>query len=247
MHALTLLAVVIKIATLAPDGSAWMNLFHKWQARVEQRTEGRVKIKFYAGGVQGDERDVIRKMRVGQLSGAAITGIGLAMINPEVRALEAARTYPELDHARERLDPLLRKKFDEKGYLLMGWGDVGPVHIFSQRPIRSLDDLRLTKLWMFGRRSDDQADLRGARAARRADGRARGAARPWRPAPSTPSSARRCRRVALQWSAHATLRQLGGHRHGHRRHRDDEEGVGRARAARSEGPARRGARRWSPR
>jgi TRAP-type C4-dicarboxylate transport system substrate-binding protein len=150
MHGLTLLAVVLKIATLAPEGSAWMNLFHKWQARVEQRTEGRVKVKFYAGGVMGDEKDVIRKMKAGQLSGAAITGIGLAMINPEVRALEAARTYPELDNARARLDPLLRKKFDEKGYMLMGWGDVGPVHIFSQRPIRSLDDLRQTKLWMFG-------------------------------------------------------------------------------------------------
>ncbi len=150
MHALTALAVVIKIATLAPEGSAWMNLFHKWQAKVEQRTDGRVKVKFYAGGVMGDEKDVIRKMKAGQLSAAAITGIGLAMINPEVRALEASRTYAELDHARERLDPLLRKKFDEKGYLLMGWGDVGPVHIFSQRPIRSLDDLRQTKLWMFG-------------------------------------------------------------------------------------------------
>jgi TRAP-type C4-dicarboxylate transport system substrate-binding protein len=150
MQSLTLLAVILKIATLAPEGSAWMNLFHKWQAKVEQRSEGRIKVKFYAGGVMGDEKDVIRKMKAGQLSGAAITGIGLAMINPEVRALEAARTYQELDHARERLDPLLRKKFDEKGYLLMGWGDVGPVHIFSQRPIRSLDDLRQTKLWQFG-------------------------------------------------------------------------------------------------
>ncbi|MGZ3428834.1 MAG: TRAP transporter substrate-binding protein DctP, partial [Polyangia bacterium] len=150
MQSLILFALVVKIATLAPEGSAWMNLFHKWQARVEQRSEGRIKVKFYAGGVQGDERDVIRKMRAGQLSGAAITGIGLAMINPEVRALEAARTYPELDHARERLNPMLHKKFDEKGYLLMGWGDVGPVHIFSQRPIRSLEDLRQTKLWMFG-------------------------------------------------------------------------------------------------
>src|SRR5689334_18088954 len=150
MHALTILAVTLKIATLAPEGSAWMNLFHKWQAKVEQRSEGRIKVKFYSGGVMGDEKDVIRKMKAGQLSGAAITGIGLAMINPEVRALEAARTYAELDHARERLDPLLRKKFDEKGYLLMGWGDVGPVHIFSQRPIRSLEDLRQTKLWQFG-------------------------------------------------------------------------------------------------
>jgi TRAP-type transport system periplasmic protein len=148
MHATIALAVIIKVATLAPEGTSWMKLFHQFQTRVEARTEGRVKFKFYSGGVQGDEKDVIRKMRVGQLSGAAITGIGLAMINPEVRALEAARTYADLDHARERLDPLLRKSFLDKGYVLMGWGDVGPVQIFSQRPIKSLEDLRQTKLWM---------------------------------------------------------------------------------------------------
>jgi len=151
MHVITL-AVILKIATLAPEGSSWMKLFRQLQTRVEQRTQGRVTFKFYTGGVQGDEHDVIRKMRLGQLSCAAITGIGLAMIDPEVRALEAARTYEELDHARDRLGELLRKKFDERGYKLMGWGDVGPVHIFSQRPIRSLDDLRQTKLWMW---SDD--------------------------------------------------------------------------------------------
>jgi TRAP-type C4-dicarboxylate transport system substrate-binding protein len=148
MHAPIALAIVLKIATLAPEGSSWMKLFHQFQTRVEQRTDGRVKFKFYSGGVQGDERDVIRKMRAGQLSGAAITGIGLAMINPEVRALEAARTYADLDHARDKLDPLLRKTFLDKGYVLMGWGDVGPVQIFSQRPVKSLEDLRQTKLWM---------------------------------------------------------------------------------------------------
>src|ERR1700759_1347968 len=115
LQSLMLFAVVLKIATLAPEGSAWMNLFHKWQAKVEQRSEGRVKVKFYAGGVMGDEKDVIRKMHAGQLSGAAITGIGLAMINPEVRALEASRTYPELDHARARLRPLLCQEVGGEG------------------------------------------------------------------------------------------------------------------------------------
>jgi TRAP-type C4-dicarboxylate transport system substrate-binding protein len=151
MHVIAL-AVVLKVATLAPEGTPWMKLFRQLQERVEQRTERRITFKFYSGGVQGDERDVIRKMRAGQLSGAAITGIGLAMIDPEVRALEASRTYEELDHARARLGDLLKRKFEERGYVLMGWGDVGPVHIFSARPIRSLDDLRQTKLWMW---SDD--------------------------------------------------------------------------------------------
>jgi TRAP-type C4-dicarboxylate transport system substrate-binding protein len=151
MHLLTA-AVILKVATLAPEGSSWMKLFHQWQTKVEQRTEGRVKVKFYAGGIQGDERDVIRKIRGGQLGGAAITGVGLSLIAPEVRVLEACRTYEDLDHARGRLDATLRKKFEEKGYVLLGWGDVGPIHIFSQRPLKSLADLRQTKLWLW---SDD--------------------------------------------------------------------------------------------
>jgi TRAP-type C4-dicarboxylate transport system substrate-binding protein len=144
--------VTLKIATIAPEGSSWMKLFHKWQTDVEARTQGRVRIKFYAGGVQGDERDVLRKIRLGQLQGGGVTAIGLAGIDTEVRALEIARTYEELDRLRTALDVELRKKFDDHGFVLLGWGDVGPVHIFSKRPVRSLDDLRQVKLWMW---SDD--------------------------------------------------------------------------------------------
>jgi TRAP-type transport system periplasmic protein len=142
----------LKIATLAPEGSSWMKLFHTWAQKVEARTEGRIKVKFYAGGVQGDERDVLRKIRLGQISGCAITGIGLSSIAPEVRALDIARTYDELDALRAALGPDIKKKFEEKGYLLASWGDVGPVHLFSNRPVKTLDDLRQLKLWLW---SDD--------------------------------------------------------------------------------------------
>jgi TRAP-type C4-dicarboxylate transport system substrate-binding protein len=144
--------VTLKIATLAPEGSSWMKLFHAWQAKVEARTEGRVKVRFYAGGLQGDERDVLRKIRLGQLHGAAITGIGLSSISAEARSLEIARTYEELDGLRAALGDDIKKSFNDKGYVLMSWGDVGPVHLFSSRPIKKLDDLRLLKLWMW---SDD--------------------------------------------------------------------------------------------
>jgi TRAP-type C4-dicarboxylate transport system substrate-binding protein len=139
----------IKIASLAPEGSSWMNLFHEWQKAVEAGTAGRVKIKFYAGGVQGDEKDCLRKMRLGQISGAAITGIGLASVAPEVRVLDIARTYEELDALRAALNETLRKKFEEHGVVLLGWGDVGPVQLFSNRPIKTLDDIRATKLWLW--------------------------------------------------------------------------------------------------
>ena len=71
---------VLKIATLAPDGSSWMNLFREWGRNVDAKSGGKVKIKFFAGGSQGDERDAVRKMRLGQLSGAAVTAIGLGQI-----------------------------------------------------------------------------------------------------------------------------------------------------------------------
>lgn len=143
---------VLKVATLAPEGSTWMNLFHTFSKKVEERTAGRVKFKFYAGGVQGDEKDVLRKIRLGQLSGAAVTGIGLNSITPEARVLDIARTYQELDALRAQLQADIRKRFEEKGYVIGSWGDVGPVHIFSNRPVRTLDDLRALRLWLW---SDD--------------------------------------------------------------------------------------------
>jgi TRAP-type transport system periplasmic protein len=146
---------VLKIASLAPEGSAWMNLFHDWARAVEQRTGGTVKLKFYAGGVAGDERDFVRKMRLGQLSGAAITSIGLGLIQPEVRVLEVPmliNDYAELDYVRGKLADELRARFADKGFVLLAWGDVGPIHLFSNTPVRARADLAKTKLWEW---SDD--------------------------------------------------------------------------------------------
>lgn len=143
---------ILRFASLAPDGSSWMNLFHRFQKAVETRTEGRVRFKFYAGGSQGDEKDMLRKIKLGQLSGAAVTAIGLSQIDPEARAPEVARNYRELDALRDALSPLLRKRFEERGYILLGWGDVGPVHLFSNKPVRTMADLASLKPWLW---SDD--------------------------------------------------------------------------------------------
>jgi TRAP-type C4-dicarboxylate transport system substrate-binding protein len=141
---------VLKIATLAPEGSSWMNLFHAWGKAVEEHSGGKIKVKFYAGGVAGDERDAVRKMRLGQINGAAVTAIGLGLIQSEVRVLELpmlTKTYEELDFVRNSLNDEIRKKFEEKGYVLLAWGDVGPVHVFSNIPIKGKSDLDQTKLW----------------------------------------------------------------------------------------------------
>jgi TRAP-type C4-dicarboxylate transport system substrate-binding protein len=140
----------LKIATLAPEGSSWMNLLHEWAKNVEEHTGGKVKVKFYAGGIAGDERDAVRKMRLGQINGAVVTSIGLGLIQSEVRVLELPMligSYDELDYVRNKLDSEIRKKFEDKGYVLLGWGDVGPVHIFSNVIIKGKADLAQTKMW----------------------------------------------------------------------------------------------------
>ncbi len=141
---------ILKIATLAPEGSSWMKLFHEWGNNIEKRTGGRVKLKFYAGGIKGDERDAVRRMRGGEINGAAVTAVGLGLIQPEVRVLEVPflfRGYEELDHVRNKLDAEFKKKFEERGYVLLSWGDVGPVHLFSNTPVKSRADLTQMKLW----------------------------------------------------------------------------------------------------
>jgi len=145
----------IKMATLAPEGSAWMKLFGEWKAAIDKRTGGQVKVKFYAGGVAGDERDVVRKMRLGQMGGAAITAVGLGLIQPDVRVLEVPFLFKdesELDLVRTALDGEFRKKFEAQGYVLLAWGDVGPVRLFTNVPLREKADLQKVKMWVW---SDD--------------------------------------------------------------------------------------------
>lgn len=142
---------VFKFATLAPDGSSWMKIIREWAVSVEKRIPG-VKFRFFAGGVAGDERDVVRKMRLGQLDGAAVTAVGLGLIQPQVRAFEQPFVFAstaEMDKVRGALDAEVRKMFEDKGYILVAWGDVGPVHLFTNIEIKSMDDLPKMKMWQW--------------------------------------------------------------------------------------------------
>jgi TRAP-type C4-dicarboxylate transport system substrate-binding protein len=143
-------ALTFKIATLAPEGSSWMKVFHEFRQNLERRTSGQIKIKYFAGGVAGDERDVVRKMKLGQLHGAAVTAVGLGLISPDVRALELPflfRSDAELDHVRTILDGELRKGFEDKGFILLSWGDVGPVRLYTNLPLKTVDDPKKVKMW----------------------------------------------------------------------------------------------------
>lgn len=140
----------IKFASLAPEGSAWMNQMHALDTAVRKATNGKVGFKLYPGGVQGDEPDVLRKMRFNQIHAAGFTGNGLGEILPEVRALELPflfRDKAEIDYILDQYTDQFDKAFREKGYVLLGWTEVGYVYFFSNTPIRMLNDLSGVKVW----------------------------------------------------------------------------------------------------
>jgi TRAP-type C4-dicarboxylate transport system substrate-binding protein len=143
-------ATRLKVATLAPEGSTWTNVFHDMNRRLVELTEGRVSIRLYAGGVAGDEVDVVRKMRVGQLQGAAITSVGLSEIQQQLMVLQAPglfRNWEELDHARAQLSERFQGLLREKGFEVVMWGDAGFNRFFSNKRITSPADMQGTKPW----------------------------------------------------------------------------------------------------
>ncbi len=144
-------ATEIKLAILAPEGSTWHKVMTAWNAELKQKTNGRVGLKTYAGGVLGDEKDVIRKMRIGQVHAAGFTGLGLGLVNPSVRVLELPMlvgSYAEADALATALQPKLEKGFEQKGFVLLGWAETGFVNILSaKKPIRSRKDMERMKMW----------------------------------------------------------------------------------------------------
>ncbi|BBO73652.1 C4-dicarboxylate ABC transporter [Desulfosarcina widdelii] len=142
----------IKIAVVMPEGSTWTNTLHDFADAVAKETKGEVAVKIYAGGVSGDEVDVLRKMRVNRLHAGGFSGVGLGMVLPEIRVLEAPLlfdSYEEVDYVKERMFDDFAARFEEKGYVLLGFAEAGFVYLFSQRPLSSVADLKQTKMWVW--------------------------------------------------------------------------------------------------
>jgi TRAP-type transport system periplasmic protein len=139
-----------RIATLAPDGSSWVKVLSRGAQEIEQATDGRIKIRYFTGGVQGDEKDAVRKMEIGQLDGAALTSVGLSLIDESIRVLELPRLFEseaELDYVRDKMWPTFRRRFAQKGYHLGDPGDVGFIYLYSNTPINSEADLKTIRMW----------------------------------------------------------------------------------------------------
>ena len=143
---------LIKFATLAPDGSTWMNVMREYDQAVRKESGGRVGFKMYPGQIQGDEKDVLRKIRNGQLHSAGITGNGLTEIAPKARILDSPflfESYGEVDYVYQTFDKEFMQAFDQGGYVLLGWAEVGFVYVFTNTPVSKPADMRGVKMWLW--------------------------------------------------------------------------------------------------
>ncbi len=144
-------AKTIKIATIVPDGHSWLVEMRKAAAAINEQTKGRVKLKFYPGGVMGNDKTVLRKVRAGQLHGGAFSSGALAAIYPDIELYSLPllfRGYTEVDLVREAMDAQLAAGLAEQGYVTLAISDAGFAYVHSQKPIRKLEDMEGTKVWL---------------------------------------------------------------------------------------------------
>ncbi|MBW1862064.1 MAG: TRAP transporter substrate-binding protein DctP [Deltaproteobacteria bacterium] len=141
---------LIKFATLAPEGSAWMKQMRRLDKLLREKSEGQLGFRLYAGGIAGDELDILRKIRIGQIHCAAFSGVGIGQILPMVRILDLPflfRNYQEIDLVHRELRSFFSEHFRKKNFELLAWTEVGNVHLFSKKPIRKVEDLSRLKIW----------------------------------------------------------------------------------------------------
>ncbi|MGC4118216.1 MAG: TRAP transporter substrate-binding protein DctP [Myxococcales bacterium] len=142
--------VTIKLGTMAPDGSAWHNLLKEMGEKWSAASEGKVKLKVYAGGTQGNEGDMVRKLQIGQLNAAALTVVGLHDIeisNQCVAAPGMIDDQAEYEYVFEKMRPVFDQRLLEKGFYALAWGDTGTVHMFFNKEIKGLADMKGVKMF----------------------------------------------------------------------------------------------------
>ncbi len=141
----------LKIATVVPDNSAWMVAMRHGGDEIRERTAGRVNLKFYGGGVMGNDQSVLRKIRIGQLQGGAFTAGGLSGVCPELGLYSFPllfKSTAEIDFVRLRRDPAMAAALESAGFVSYGFAEGGFALLMSEGPVRTLEDLKGQKIWV---------------------------------------------------------------------------------------------------
>ncbi|MCS7230439.1 MAG: TRAP transporter substrate-binding protein DctP [Candidatus Kryptonium sp.] len=141
---------LIKVATIAPEGSTWINVLREYDAQIRKESNGRIGFKIYAGGVAGDEIDVLKKIRIGQYHAGGFTGVGIGQIAPNLRVLDSPflfKTYDEVDYIYQKFNDEFEKEIEKGGFVLLGWAEVGFVYTFTKTPVYGIEDLKKLRMW----------------------------------------------------------------------------------------------------
>lgn len=142
--------LIVKMATLAPEGSPWHQVLLEIAQDWRLISKNKVRLRIYAGGVIGDESDMVRKMRLGQVHAAALTAEGLSYIDKGIYGLSLptlVKNYQELDWIRSQVEPELRARYKRKGMKILAWADIGMVYWFTRDPVRTPADLKPQRIF----------------------------------------------------------------------------------------------------
>jgi TRAP-type C4-dicarboxylate transport system substrate-binding protein len=142
-----------KIATLSPEGSVWMQKMQAGADEIQQKTTNRVRFKFFGGGIMGSDAAVLRKIRIGQLHGGAVTAGSLSHLYGDSIIYGLPMKYnslQEIDRVRKKMDPMLMEGFEKSGFVTFGLAEGGFAYLMSNTPIRTTGDLRSHKVWIPG-------------------------------------------------------------------------------------------------
>jgi TRAP-type C4-dicarboxylate transport system substrate-binding protein len=140
---------VLRLGTLVPKGSVWAKIIQRMGGEWKKATKGEVILRVYPGGVVGDESEMIRKMRIGQLHAAVISNAGLAEIDPRAYAVMLPmmfESYEEWDYVRQKINPILEDKLKESGFIVLAWSDAGWVYFFTKEKMTRPEELKNMKL-----------------------------------------------------------------------------------------------------
>ena len=144
-------AETLKIATIAPEGSDWMNRMRAGAAEIADKTDGRVEFRFYGSGVQGIGPQLQRKIRIGQLHGGTFTAGGLQLLHKDAIALSMPLVFEnqaEVDYVRERIEDDMRQRLEDAGWVNFGFASGGFAYLMTTEPVRTPADLKGLKIWI---------------------------------------------------------------------------------------------------
>jgi len=144
-------AATFKIASVAPEGTFWMQEMRTAAEDIGKKTQGRVKFKFYPGGVMGSDESVLRKIRIGQLQGGAVTASSLTSIAADIAIYELPYLFDSLeqvDYVRSKMDAELINTLENKGFISFGLAEGGFSYMMSNEPLQSVAEVRSKKVWL---------------------------------------------------------------------------------------------------